>query len=558
MIGKSILNYEIKSLIGLGGMGSVYLAEHTQVSRKVAIKSLLPQFISNDEIRLRFKNEASTLAHLQHPNIVGLFDYLEDSSGMFLIMEYVEGTPLDEFIANVTGPMPEERAIPIIKEILSAFSYAHQKGIIHRDIKPANIIITKNDGAKILDFGIARILGDGNHNLTKTGTQMGTVFYMSPEQVQGKKLDIRSDIYSLGVTFYQMLTGINPYNGLTTEYEVYSKIVKEDLPPLQDIYPGVPDYLSSIISKALEKDPDNRFQTCEEFLDAITVKEQLPKQEFKSTEAARPMPPVESAPKNGLANASIVLAGIGILTSFIPYVNFISIVLTILAILFGFKALKKISENSNLKKSKGIANAGVIVGIIGLLIGLITSISLLFFVILLDSDSDGFIDSKDECVYEKGTLNGCPDTDHDGVKDYEDNCIESAGTKEHNGCPDSDGDGVFDSEDECIEEAGSPENSGCPKVDSDEDGVPDDMDYCPEIFGTLDDGCPVEEEVTYRTVCPSCLFESYENTNNRLWTCGNCSKEFYNCVKNDGKEGGIPKNWVGDGTCDCNDCSDEN
>lgn len=558
MIGKSILNYEIKSLIGLGGMGSVYLAEHTQVSRKVAIKSLLPQFISNDEIRLRFKNEASTLAHLQHPNIVGLFDYLEDSSGMFLIMEYVEGTPLDEFIANVTGPMPEERAIPIIKEILSAFSYAHQKGIIHRDIKPANIIITKNDGAKILDFGIARILGDGNHNLTKTGTQMGTVFYMSPEQVQGKKLDIRSDIYSLGVTFYQMLTGINPYNGLTTEYEVYSKIVKEDLPPLQEIYPGVPDYLSSIISKALEKDPDNRFQTCEEFLDAITEKEQLPKQEFKSKEAAKPMQPVESVPKNGLANASIVLAGIGILTSFIPYVNFISVVLTILAIIFGFKALKKISENSNLKKSKGIANAGVIVGIIGLLIGLITSISLLFFVILLDSDSDGFIDSKDECVYEKGTLNGCPDTDHDGVKDYEDNCIESAGTKEHNGCPDSDGDGVFDSEDECIEEAGSPENSGCPKVDSDEDGVPDDMDYCPEIFGTLDDGCPVEEEVTYRTVCPSCQNETYEKTINQMWTCGNCPKEFYNCVKNDGKEGGIPKNWVGDGTCDCNDCSDEN
>ena len=148
MIGKSILNYEVKSLIGEGGMGSVYLASHTQVNRTVAIKSLLPQFMANEEIKQRFKNEASTLAHLQHPNIVGLFDYIEDETGMYLVMEYVEGIPLDDFITNVTGPMPEERAVPIIKEILAAFSYAHQKGIVHRDIKPANIIITQNDGAK--------------------------------------------------------------------------------------------------------------------------------------------------------------------------------------------------------------------------------------------------------------------------------------------------------------------------------------------------------------------------------------------------------------------------
>ena len=272
MEGHTILNYKIESLIGTGGMGSVYLASHTQVNRKVAIKSLLPQFMANTEIKQRFKNEASTLAHLQHPNIVGLFDYTEDETGMYLVMEYVDGTPLDDFIKNVTGPMPEKRAVPIMKEILLGFSYAHQKGVVHRDIKPANIIITKSDGAKILDFGIARLVGEGNHNLTKTGTQMGTVFYMSPEQVQGKKLDHRSDIYSLGITFYQMLTGINPYNGITTEYEVFSRIVKEDLPAPQDVYPGVPAYLSSILKKAMEKDPDNRFQSCDEFLKAVDEK----------------------------------------------------------------------------------------------------------------------------------------------------------------------------------------------------------------------------------------------------------------------------------------------
>lgn len=272
MIGRQILNYEIKSLIGEGGMGAVYLAEHTQVYRKVAVKVLHPQFLKNQEIRLRFKNEASMMAHLQHPNIVSLYDYVEDESGMYLIMEYVEGAPLDEFISRVTGPMPEYKAVPIMKQILEAFNYAHDKKIVHRDIKPANVLIGQNGDVKILDFGIARILGEGGHNLTKTGTQMGTVFYMSPEQVQGKKVDHRSDIYSLGVTFYQMLTGINPYKGITTEYEVYSKIVSEELPNPKDIYPGVPDYLVPILKKALNKIPDDRFVSCNDFLNAIENK----------------------------------------------------------------------------------------------------------------------------------------------------------------------------------------------------------------------------------------------------------------------------------------------
>jgi len=317
MIGLTILNYKIDSLIGKGGMGSVYLASHTQVNRKVAIKSLLPQFMANEEIKQRFKNEASTLAHLQHPNIVGLFDYVENEKGMFLVMEFVEGTPLDEFINNVTGPMPEKRAVPIMKEILTGFSYAHLKGIVHRDIKPGNIIITKNDGAKILDFGIARLMGDGNHNLTKTGTQMGTVFYMSPEQVQGKKLDQRSDIYSLGITFYQMLTGINPYSKLTTEYEVFSQIVKEELPAPKDVYPGVPDYLASVIKKAMEKNPNNRFQSCDEFIKAIEDKAIL-NQVSKPTIKQNNQKPVKK-PSNVIATISLVVAIIGLMISFIPF-----------------------------------------------------------------------------------------------------------------------------------------------------------------------------------------------------------------------------------------------
>lgn len=479
MIGKSILNYEIKSLIGEGGMGSVYLATHTQVNRTVAIKSLLPQFMANEEIKQRFKNEASTLAHLQHPNVVGLFDYVEDESGMYLVMEYVEGMPLDDFIKNVTGPMPEERAVPIIKEILLAFSYAHQKGIVHRDIKPANIIITQNDGVKVLDFGIARLLGEGNHNLTKTGTQMGTVFYMSPEQVQGKKVDIRSDIYSLGVTFYQMLTGVNPYIGLTTEYEVYSRIVKEDLPPPQEIYPGVPAYLATILKKALAKEPDDRFQTCDEFLAAVEAKatlathsvakpvQQQVNQQQSTQRQNAPQPLIKQS--NGIATASLVLGIFGFILSFIPFASFGGLLLCLLAIIFGAKGISNIRKNQALKSSKGVANGGLIIGIIGLLVSLIVSIALVYALFILDSDRDGIINSKDTCPYETGDYinNGCPPAD-------------------------TDSDGVSDDNDACPIESGPIENNGCPWPDSDEDGVLDKDDVCPDTFGTGSNGCQVE------------------------------------------------------------------
>lgn len=476
MIGKSILNYEILSLIGEGGMGSVFLAKHTQVERVVAIKSLLPQFMSNNEIKQRFKNEASTLARLQHANIVGLFDYYEDESGMYLIMEFVEGIPLDDFIRDVTGPMPEERAVPIINRILEAFNYAHQQGIIHRDIKPANIIITKDDNVKILDFGIARLLGESNHNLTKTGTQMGTVYYMSPEQVQGKKVDIRSDIYSLGVTFYQMLTGVNPYNGLTTEYEVYSKIVKEDLAPPQEIYPGIPNYLSTVLKKALAKDPEDRFQNCEEFLTAIKSKltvEAKPiinKVESKQEVTEQRQFPIQNQNlSNGVATAGLVLGIIGLVFSFIPYASFVGIVLCFLAIIFGSKGISNIRKNEDLTFSKGKSNAGLTMGIIGLIIAIIVSILLIFNLNYKDSDGDGFIDSKDKCPAIKGVYlyDGCP-------------------------IPDSDMDGVLDDSDNCVHENGPAENDGCPWPDSDSDGVLDKDDACPDVYGDGSDGCQLE------------------------------------------------------------------
>ena len=186
-------NYNIIKEIGSGGMGTVYLAEHTLIKRKVAVKSLKQELISNNQLRERFKKEAYALAQLEHPNIVRLNEYIEQQDGIFLIMEYVDGLTLDDYINTVTGPINEGNLVPLFSQLLDAFDYAHKKRIVHRDIKPSNIIITNEGSLKVLDFGIARIMDESN-SMTKTGTQIGTVFYMSPEQVRGEKVNHLSDI----------------------------------------------------------------------------------------------------------------------------------------------------------------------------------------------------------------------------------------------------------------------------------------------------------------------------------------------------------------------------
>ncbi|MFD3407085.1 serine/threonine-protein kinase [Aquirufa sp. HETE-83D] len=270
MINAIIANYKVISVLGEGGMGSVYLGQHIHVDKKAAIKSLHKRLLSNEQIKTRFLNEAKTMSGLKQPNIVELYDYEENDAGCFLIMEYVDGIPLDEYIIKESGPIPTENAIKIFSGMLKGFAYAHKKKIVHRDVKPSNIIISKDfKTVKILDFGIAKILDDNNRNLTKDGTQMGTVYYMSPEQVRGEALDKLSDIYSLGVTLFQMLTGINPYAKYNTELDIYLEITKEPLPNVQSIYQFASQELNAIIQKATQKDKKDRFQTCEEFLEAI-------------------------------------------------------------------------------------------------------------------------------------------------------------------------------------------------------------------------------------------------------------------------------------------------
>jgi serine/threonine protein kinase len=300
MIGEKVLSYQIESLLGEGGVGSVYLATHTQLGRKVAIKVLNPALVNHTEVRERFRNEATTLSSLQHINIITLYDYMEDERGLFLIMEYAPGSSLDDYIRKTSGPIPESKAIYFFTQILDGFAYAHSRSVIHRDIKPSNIIITNDADVKILDFGIAKILKEGKMSMTKTGAKLGTVLYMSPEQVKGQSVDIRTDIYSLGVTLFEMLTGRCPYDGnLLSEYEVYQKIVQEPLPAAKSFYPAVSDRMQAIIHKATAKDPKDRFQSCEEFKIALNQSDFAYQNNFKNTDTTfqTPKPSYTDTPK---------------------------------------------------------------------------------------------------------------------------------------------------------------------------------------------------------------------------------------------------------------------
>ena len=268
MINTTIGKYKITKLIGEGGMASVYEAEHEMLGTKVAIKVLNPILSANAEIKTRFRNEAKLMASLDHPNITKVIDFDEQPQQLSIVMEFLNGEDLDQKIKR-NGPLSEKEISDIFSQTLSAFQYAHEKGIVHRDIKPSNIFILSNGHVKILDFGIAKLFGQGNE-MTQTGTQMGTPIYMSPEQVKGdKSIDHRSDIYSLGVTMFFAINGKPPYNSNTdSQYDIFNKIVLEPLPELTGT-----GYLNELIKKACSKDRNLRFQYCKEWIDAFNNKE---------------------------------------------------------------------------------------------------------------------------------------------------------------------------------------------------------------------------------------------------------------------------------------------
>jgi TolB-like protein/predicted Ser/Thr protein kinase len=266
LAGRTLGHYKISSAIGAGGMGEVYRATDTKLGREIALK-VLPHSVASDPDRLaRFQREARTVAALNHPNVVTLYSVEESEGVHFLTMELIEGQSLDHLIAG--SGLAVEQMVEIAGALAEALTAAHEKGIVHRDLKPANVMLTSDGRVKVLDFGLAKdvsaaasdgaTLASGGH--TEIGVVMGTPAYMSPEQVSGRPLDHRSDIFSLGVVLHEMATGERPFQG-SSSAELISSILRDQPPPVTDMRPEVPSDLARVIRRCLEKDPRHRLQT---------------------------------------------------------------------------------------------------------------------------------------------------------------------------------------------------------------------------------------------------------------------------------------------------------
>ncbi|ACY16375.1 serine/threonine protein kinase [Haliangium ochraceum] len=277
LLDATIGNYKVKSKIGAGGMGAVYLAEHPLIGKKVALKVLHPEFSSQPDVVQRFFHEAKSVNDIQHPNIVDIVDYgvLENGGKLvYFIMEFLDGASLSEVIRE-HAPLAPERALTIALQVADALGACHRSGVIHRDLKPDNIILVRRrhqeDFVKLLDFGIAKLTGDQKVSVrTRTGVILGTPTYMSPEQCEGEgEVDHRADIYSLGILLYEMVTGQVPFRG-----ETYGQVLMQQLThypePPSSVRGVVPPHVEAVILKTLEKTPDTRFQSMEELMHALS------------------------------------------------------------------------------------------------------------------------------------------------------------------------------------------------------------------------------------------------------------------------------------------------
>jgi serine/threonine protein kinase/Tfp pilus assembly protein PilF len=271
MIGQTVLHYKIMEKLGQGGMGVVYKAEDSRLGRTVALKFLPPELTRDAEAKERFIREARAASALDHANICTIYEINEAEGQTFIAMAYVEGDSLQGRVES--GPLDLDEALGIAIQICRGLGEAHDKDIIHRDIKPANVMITPKGQIKIMDFGLAKLLGSGE--ITEKEVTPGTIAYMSPEQTRGDEVDHRTDIWSLGVVLYEMVAGKRPFRGDYHQAIIYS-ILNEEPEPVRRVRTGVPRELERIISKALEKNPDRRYQHADELIaDLLTVKEQL-------------------------------------------------------------------------------------------------------------------------------------------------------------------------------------------------------------------------------------------------------------------------------------------
>src|SRR3954462_12874583 len=263
MVGEVLAGrYELAELVGTGGMSSVFRAHDRLLDRKVALKVLHEQYTEDDEYVERFKHEARSVATLSHPNIVTVIDRGEHENRQFIVFEYVDGDNLKQLIQR-RGPAPVSTALELGMQISRGLSFAHQQGLVHRDVKPQNVLLNGDGQAKVTDFGIARSL-DVQHGMTQTGTVLGTSDYIAPEQAQGQRVDEHTDVYSLGVVPYELLTSEVPFPG-ENFVAVAMRHINEPPPSVRDKRPDVSPRLDDAIRRAMAKRPEDRFATMAEF-----------------------------------------------------------------------------------------------------------------------------------------------------------------------------------------------------------------------------------------------------------------------------------------------------
>jgi eukaryotic-like serine/threonine-protein kinase len=264
--GQTIGEFQILRLLGRGGMGQVYLAQQKSLKRNVAIKMLRPDLAANRQALARFQQEAHAVAKLNHPNIVQIYGFSEENGVHYMALEYVEGRNLRAYIDRKGAPeLPI--AMSLMRQIALALQRAHEAGFIHRDIKPENILLNRKGEVKVTDFGLTRSFADTAQpaSLTQSGVAMGTPLYMSPEQVQGKNADTRSDIYSYGVTCFHVLAGEPPFRG-PTAFEIALKHVQDEPPALATLRPDLPPELCAMVHQMMAKAPDARYQSFKDIL----------------------------------------------------------------------------------------------------------------------------------------------------------------------------------------------------------------------------------------------------------------------------------------------------
>ena len=264
LVGQNIKKYRVSTRIGRGGMGIVYRALDLTLHRDVAIKVLNPE-LHDKEVARRFRAEAVTVARLNHPGIARIYEFFEHDGQWMMVMEYLRGETLERLVERL-GPLPAARAADLVLQVLSALAHAHAHDVVHRDLKPANLMLTESGAVKTMDFGIARVAG--TEKLTSAGLMMGTPAYMAPEQVTGGTIDGRTDLFSLGLVLFYLLTARLPFAG-ETPMDMARSRVDDDPTPIHTLRAGLPDWVQAVLDRALARDPADRFQTADEFHQAL-------------------------------------------------------------------------------------------------------------------------------------------------------------------------------------------------------------------------------------------------------------------------------------------------